>query len=114
MRKTLCSLFLLLLIPIFPLNSQSFAEDKPVEAWIVKKKIGNRKVEVIKIRMESGKVIEIAPGLTKEEIPKPVNNLPEETSTKLLYLAGGTVAGLGIGILVMKYLIEKEKARSKR
>jgi len=99
-------LILSLLLPITSFNA--IAEDKPVEAWIAKEKIGNKSVEVVKIRMESGKVIEVAPGLTREEIPRPVNTLPRGTSKKILYLTGGAIVGLGLGILLMKYLLKKE------
>ncbi|SMP10652.1 hypothetical protein SAMN06265339_0839 [Desulfurobacterium pacificum] len=111
-KLAIYTLFIFLFLPTFALTNKTFAEDKPVEAWITKEKIGNREVEVIKIRTESGKIIEVAPGLTREEIPKPVNKLPEGTSKKLLYLSGGLVVGLGIGVLLMKYLMKKEKARS--
>ncbi|MEO2068779.1 MAG: hypothetical protein ABGX27_04630 [Desulfurobacteriaceae bacterium] len=77
----------------------SFSKDKPTEAWIDK---NGKEVEVIKIRMESGKIIEVRPKLTKEQIPKLDNGLSERT-TKTLYVVVGTLlVGMIVGIVGLR------------
>ncbi len=43
--------------------------------WIVYKQEGDKVIEVVKVKTASGKVYEIRPHLSREEIPKPVNRL---------------------------------------
>ena len=64
----------------------AFSKEKPVEAWISYKQEGEKVVEVIKVRTDSGKVYEIHPGLSPEEIPKPENKLPEEKENLLFWI----------------------------
>jgi len=101
MKKILTLMSVLtLLLPTITFSK----EEKPVEAWIEKKVINGKKVEVIKIKTSSGKIVEITPTLTKEEIPRPVSKLPEKTTRKLLYISLGLFIGLIAGIIIVKLL----------
>lgn len=87
------------------LSVSSFAGERPVEAWISHKQVGNRVVEVVKIKTNTGKIYEFYPGLSPKSIPKPESRLSEGVSNKLLLVSVGFLFGIatGVAILLLKY-----------
>ena len=106
-KKTVLLLTFLSFLITSPLSFSE--EEKPVEAWIVYKKEGDKVVEVVKIRTSKGKVYEIEPHIPPEKIPKPVNTLPEKTLKVLLIATISFILGIlaGIGVLMRKLKEEK-------
>ncbi|TCK03851.1 hypothetical protein [Phorcysia thermohydrogeniphila] len=105
MKKFIFSLLFVAFL-IFPLTAQATNEDKPVEIWTVEKVENGKRVEVIKVRLESGKIVEIRPHLTKEQIPKPESKLSSGKLERLLEYVGIAIIGLAVGIGV--YLLVKK------
>jgi len=89
-----------------PPMAKATDEDRPVEAWVEKRYENGKVVEVVKIRLKSGKVVEVRPHLAKEEIPKLKSELPPEKTEAILKVIGtitaGLIAGIGIVLLMKK------------
>jgi hypothetical protein len=97
MKDRVKKLFASLLIAIFffsPSVAQPTGEDKPVEAWTVEKIENGKRIKVIKVRLESGKIVEVRPHLTKEKIPKPESKFSTGKEKFLEYV------GLAIMVLI--------------
>jgi hypothetical protein len=104
MKKLLLTvLFASILFPSTPLLSAD--NDQPVEAWIEEKYEGGKRVEVIKVRLKSGKIVEVRPHLTKEKIPKPESKLSSGKERFLEYFGMaimGLIVGSGVFLLIRK------------
>jgi len=85
----------------------TFPKEKPVEAWISYKQEGGKVVEVVKVRTDSGKVYEIYPGLSPEEIPKPENKLPEGKENFLFWIFLSFLVGNLVGGIVVWFRMRK-------
>ena len=101
--------FLAAVFSVLILLSSSFAEEKPVEAWISYKQDGNKVVEVVKVKTNTGKVYEFYPGLSPKRIPRPENKLSKDISNKLLFTSLGFLFGITTGIVVLWLKYEKLK-----
>jgi hypothetical protein len=106
--KRLAITILILFALVSPSRAQEVKEDKPVEAWIVYKQEGDKVIEVVKIKTASGKVYEIRPHLSKEEIPKPVNRLPEKGYSVLFVVTLALLLGILAGIGFVWWKMKKE------
>ena len=107
MRKFIL-LFVFLNFFSFPILSRAAEEDRPVEAWIVYKQEGDKVVEVVKIKTASGKVYEIRPHLGREEIPRPVNRLPQKGYSVLFTVVVALLVGIVAGIGFVWWKMKKE------
>jgi len=86
-----------------PLHGQDLEKNPPVKVWKEVKYVGNKPVEVIKIKLKSGEVVEIYP--TVKEVPKPVSALPKSKS-KILVSAFLFLSG----VLFSLFLIVKRRS----
>jgi hypothetical protein len=98
-----------ILAAIFLLYSMSHAQDlkkdPPVKTWKEIKYVGNKPIEVLKVQLKSGKVVEIYP--TIKEVPKPESALPKSKS-KFLIIGLTILTGLiTLILLIFRKLIFK-------
>jgi hypothetical protein len=81
--------------------------DKPVEAHIVYKQVGDKVEEVVIIKTASGKTYEIYPTVAPNQIPKPESNLSISKKTLLVVVLFGLLAVVGVG--VFWWLLRRER-----
>lgn len=98
-------LLLVILSSLFLTAPIRAEEEKPIEAWISYKQVGNKVVEVVKVKTNTGKVYEFYPGLSPQSIPKPKGSLFGNVSKKLTLISLGFLLGslLGMGVLWFRY-----------
>ncbi len=107
MKKLILAILIPLILAV-PSYSQEVKDDRPIEAWIVYKQEGDKVIEVVKIKTASGKIYEIRPHLSKEEIPKPVNKILQKSYSLLFTLVIIILMGLSVGIGIVLWKLKKE------
>ncbi len=85
---------------------QDLEKDPPVKTWKEVKYVGNRPIEVLKIQLKSGKVIEIYP--TVKKVPKPESSLPREKSGILIGALVFLTIGISLIIVIFKRVLSRK------
>ena len=88
-------------------GAYSADKDRPIEAQIVYKQVGDKVEEVVVIKTASGKTYEIYPTVAPNQIPKPESRL--SVSEKVLLAVALFSFLAGVGVVAFWWLLRREK-----
>jgi hypothetical protein len=105
LRKIILVLGLIATLSFVPAAA---VEEKPVKAEIVYKQVGDRIVEVIRIKTNTGKVYEIYPGIAPKQVPRVSSKTKLNKSEGILFFTIIFLIGISIAWVIVERKYKKE------